>query len=95
MIGSFLRDTEPNFIGGLAVVVLVGLVGWMWRWLRKELRPLKRVGIIEARQESMMRTQKLIVESVSTLQANGGTTLRDSIDRNEAMTAEILKAVET
>ena len=67
----------------------------MFRWLKKELRPLRRVAIIEARQESMMRTQKLVVDAVSTLTANGGSSLRDSIDRNEVMTAEILKAVET
>ena len=96
MIASnFINSVGPNFLGGLAVVILVGVMGWFWRALKKELKPLKRVGIIEARQESMMRTQKLIVDNLSTLAPNGGTSLRDSIDRNETMTAEILKAVDS
>ena len=95
MIADIASSSTSSFIGGLAVVVLVGLGGWLFRWLKKELRPLRRVAIIEARQESMMRTQKLVVDAVSTLTANGGSSLRDSIDRNEVMTAEILKAVET
>ena len=93
MIGSALGGVEVNFLGGISVVVLVGLMGWGFRSIKKELKPLKRVAVIEARQASMHRAQTLIVEHVATLAANGGSSLRDSIDRNEVMTREILKAV--
>ena len=93
MIASAVGGVEINFVGGLLVVVLVGLVGWGFRSIKKELKPLRRVAVIEARQMSMDRVQKLIEEHVATLSANGGSSLRDSIDRNEAMTKEILKAV--
>ena len=93
MIASAVNGVEINFVGGLLVVIIVGLIGWGFRSIKKELKPLKRVATIEARQESMMRTQALIVDQVSTLAANGGSSLRDSINRNEVMTREILKAV--
>ena len=94
MIASHLVDSSlSSFFGGLAVAVLCGVMAWFGRSIKNELKPLKEVPSIIARQESIERSINLVVDHVATLSANGGTSLRDSIDRNERMTSEILHKV--
>lgn len=92
-MSNFISNVGPNFFGGLLVVILVGLLGWFWRWIKAELRPLREIPTIIARQESMLRSQEIVVQEVATLSKNGGSSMRDSIDRNEVMTSAILKQV--
>lgn len=92
-MSNFLSNVGPNFFGGLLVAILVGVIGWFWRWIKAELQPLQEIPTIVARQESVMRTQDIIVAEVATLSQNGGSSMRDSIDRNEVMTSAILKQV--
>lgn len=92
-MSDFVSNVGPNFFGGMLVVTLVAVIGWFWRWIKAELQPLQEIPLIVARQESVMRTQDIIVAEVATLSQNGGSSMRDSIDRNEVMTSAILKQV--
>lgn len=72
----------------LAVVASgIGLVKWMDRHMAQ---PLRQVGLIVDRQRDIECSIALIVTAVGELSTNGGSSLRDSIDRQEMMTQEIL-----
>ena len=91
MIANIAAD-----LGGWAQVVLavlavigsaVALVKWMDRHMA---RPLRQIGLIVDRQREIEGSIALIVTAVGELSSNGGSSLRDSIDRQEMMTQEIL-----
>ena len=75
----------------LAVLAVIGsavaLVSWMDRHMA---RPLRQIGLIVDRQREIEGSIALIVTAVGELSSNGGSSLRDSIDRQEMMTQEIL-----
>ncbi len=72
----------------LAVVASgIGLIKWMEKHMA---RPLRQIGLIIDRQRDIECSIALIVTAVGELSTNGGSSLRDSIDRQEMMTQEIL-----
>ena len=83
-------------VGGWAQVViatlaLIGSVIGLVRWMDRHMaRPLRQIGLIVDRQREIEGSIALIVTAVGELSTNGGSSLRDSIDRQEMMTQEIL-----
>jgi len=75
----------------IATLALIGSVVGLVRWMDRHMaQPLRQVGLIVDRQRDIECSIALIVTAVGELSTNGGSSLRDSIDRQEMMTQEIL-----
>ena len=101
MIASTSSDFLVNFGALVAAGVVIAALGVAWKWADRHLaQPLQAVPNIVERQERMdIRQARMdqnltdVVDQMATLLPNGGSSLRDSIDRNERMTTDILDCV--
>lgn len=70
----------------LAAVAVIGVLFSMFRWTNRHVaEPLKEVAVIRTTQMEFVKTVNSIK---SELHPNHGSSMRDSIDRNEAITNE-------
>jgi hypothetical protein len=98
MIASLIDTVGPNALGGIIAALFILVVGWFFRWMRKHVaEPLQAVPGIVERQESMETKLNAAVSDIGAIKtevhANHGSSLRDSVNRNEIVTRVIAEHV--
>ena len=96
MIANLVHDVFEPASSYIIAGSVLGLAGFGGRWMNKNVaKPLQSIPSIVERQVRTENSVKNIVSSLSELLPNGGSSLRDSIDRNERMTQKILTKVDS